>query len=228
MIIDVKVTFPGRVAPGVELRRIRRWGDPVMLQYGFDYNLIQTSNFQAVRTWNKETGWGAVSNYLRIPRAETLQIRDMQFPQQVGDNFYDRDSKMEWLCGHRGNMYMYDDDDQDWQTADSIRWGTVSLGGNLVQIEGYEDIELAFDTLPRRVTRMARLKGFRRSDWGRSRDELESLGLVHRCFCVYRNNGFGDTPKGIIYSPFFSPLDYDFGGTKQPTHLYIMEDWLED
>jgi len=229
MKIQAAVTFPeSDPGPGRDLRRVRKWGDPVMVKWGFDYDNISTSNFQAVKTWNPETGLGAVSNYLYIPHAEVLQIRNMQFPEQTDRSFFDRDSKMNWLCGYRGKMYMYDNDSDHWRTAAKIRWGTVSLGGNLVSVEGYESHVLSIDGEPRRSYTMARLKGFTPADWARPLDELLESGLVHRCYCVYRNNGFGDTPKGVIYSPFFSPLYYDFAGVKQPRFLYLPEMWLED
>jgi hypothetical protein len=216
--------------PTLDIRRVRKWGDPEMVKWGFDYDNIETSNFQAVKTWNDgNRTWGAVSNFLRIPNNEILKLRDMQFPQQVGDKFHDRDSKMEWLCGWRGNMYMYESEADRWQTAPAIRWGTVSLGGNLVQVERYEWIRLAIDNEPQQQYEMARLRGFRRADWSRPLDQLLTEGLVHRCYCVYKNNGFSDTPKGIIYSPFFQPSDeYDFAGTARPTALYLLASWLEN
>lgn len=69
---------------------------------------------------------------------------------------------------------------------------------------------------------MARLVGFRKSDWLRPLDELLALGLVHRCFVA--NSGNVDTPRGIVYSP----LDWDFGGTDEPDTLWIPFEYLED
>jgi hypothetical protein len=215
--------------PSLELRRVRKWGDPVMTEWGFDVNQVGTSNFQAVRCYNTKTGFGAVSNYLYIPHEEVMQLRDMQFPETTDRGFYDEDSKMEWLCSFRGSLYMYDNETDDWRTAPRIRWGTLTLGGNLVQVERYEVMNLIVNGRPRAPYNMARLVGFRRSDWNRPLDELITEGLVHYCYCAYKNNQFGHSPKGIIYSPFFSPLDYDFTGgpDKQPDSLWIPEIWLE-
>jgi len=234
--MNVNITFPSAELtppePARVLRRVRKWGDPVMKLYGFDVNVVGTSNFQAVRSFNKETGFGAVSNFLYIPHNEVMQLRDMQFAEQTDRGYYTEDSKMEWLCSYRGSLYMYNNESDDWRTANTIRWGTLTLGGNLVQVERYETIRYMFGTNEEdktvRDVPMARLAGFRRLDWSRPLNDLIAEGLVHYCYCAYRpNNGFGHTPKGVIYSPFYSPLDYDFSGTKQPDALYIPVVWLE-
>lgn len=213
----------------LNLRTIKKWGDPVMVFYGFDVDQAGTTNFQAVKTWNDgNKTWGAVTNFLRIPHTEVMKLRNMQFDEDFNGERYTKDNKMEWLCGHRGNIYMYENEGDDWETAPVIRWGTVSLGGNVVQVERYETIELSIGTEPKRPYEMARLVGFRPSDWDKPLDRLISEGLVHICSCAYRNNAFSwNTPKGRIYSPFFSPLDYDFAGTAIPTALYLPTIWLE-
>ena len=72
------------------------------------------------------------------------------------------------------------------------------------------------------------LVGFHKKDWSRSLDELLAEGLVHRCFCVYKKNRFGDVPnKGIAFSPLFSPKDWGFNGKKELDALYIPEVYLE-
>jgi len=122
---------------------------------------------------------------------------------------------------------MYDRSDDDWQTAPQIRWGTLTLGGNLVQVEWYETINVIYNGV-RQDMQMARLIGFRKTDWALPSTELLARGLVHRCYCAYKNNQFGDSPKGIVYSPFWSLLDWDFAGNDTPDALYIPTVWLED
>ena len=211
-----------------KLYRVRRWGDPEMIKYGFDVNQIGTSNFQAVGLYNKETGFGAVTNFLYILRDDIDHLRDMQFDQVLDGKNASKDGKMNWLCGYRGKLYMYDNRDDGWQTAPRIRWGTLALGGNLVQVDGLEEMKVQLrGGHPVALHTMARLVGLRKKDWGRPLTDLLAEGLVHRCYCAYRNNQFGDSPKGIIYSPFFSPLDWDFTGTKQPDAFYIPMEFLE-
>jgi hypothetical protein len=79
---------------------------------------------------------------------------------------------------------------------------------------------------------MARLRGFKPDDWERPLDELLAEGLVHRCFCVYKGNDIGDSPQGIVYSPFWSPEDWEFRpktpGVPAPKELWIPVDYLEE
>src|SRR5215510_10766234 len=119
-----------------KLYRIRKWGDPEMIKYGFDVNQVETTNFQAVGLYNKETGFGAVTNFIYILRDDIDNLRNMQFDQAVDGKNTSKEGKMNWLCSFRGKMYMYDDKADDWQTPPRIRWGTVALGGNIVQVDG--------------------------------------------------------------------------------------------
>jgi len=211
------------------LFRLRKWGDPVLVQQaGLDVNLVGTTNFQAIGLYNRETGWGGVTNYLRIPRADIDKLIALQVEDDYQDKVQDwRSQKMNWLCKARGTIY-FTGDGPEWKTAQEIKWGTIALGGNLVAVESVEDMLISTrGETHKRWRQMARLAGFRKSDWDLSLNELLERGLVHRCYCAYfPNNTFGDSPKGIIYSPFWSPLDWDFAGVLQPLAFYVPMDWL--
>lgn len=234
-----------QTAPSYQLYRLRKWGDPIMVsQAGLDVNVVRTTNFQAIGLFNKETGWGGVTNFLNIPRGDINRLIAMQ----VEDEFKEKrpepgawlTQKMNWLFDEeKGSIYFRG----DWKTSESVRWGTIGLGGNVVAVEGVEELFVATrgDTR-KRWRNMGRLAGFRKTDWSRLFDdkgvkvpnfewELQKLvrdGLVHLCNCAYYpNNVFGPSPKGVIYSPFWSPLDWDFSGTLQPQAFYVCMDWLE-
>ncbi len=210
------------------LYRVRRWGDPLLGKTTDDLNLPNTeSNFQAVGLYNKLTGFGGVTNYLWIPRGDIDRLAAMQLEDEYIAKVDDwRDQKMRWLCKPRGTIYMYKDLPGEWPGVPRIEWGTIALGYNLVTVEAVEILLVTLNGV-RQKRAMARLAGFRKTDWQRPLDELLAHGLVHRCFCAYRGNDIGDSPKGIIYSPFFSPLDWDFAGNDQPTAFYLPFDWLE-
>lgn len=215
----MRATADFNLSPPVnQIRTVRKWGDPIMVQYGFDVGQVGSTNFQAVKAFAIGAGFGGVTNFLRIPHNEVMKIRDMQIPDA-----YTKDKKMEWLCSYRGSIYLYEQMDDAWETASNIKWGTITLGGNRVQVLGYENLNVGNGE----IWNMAKLKGFTPSDWGRPLEQLVAEGLVHRCYCAYKNNQFGDSPKGIVYSPFFSPAYYDFAGNAQPTELYIPTMWLE-
>jgi hypothetical protein len=207
--------------------RVRRWGDPVMVaQAGASVDIAGTSNFQAVGLWNKVTGWGGVTNFLNIPRLDIDRLKALQLEDEYRDKQPDwRSQKMNWLCKERGTIYF----GGSWKTADSVKWGTIAIGNNFVTVDGYEDIFLKLRGEEKFTThKMARLRGFRRSDWGRPLKDLLAEGLVHRCYCAYSGNDIGDTPKGIIYSPFWSPLGWRFISDSKPQlqAFYIPAAWL--
>lgn len=216
------------------LRRLRPWGDPVTITYGYDVNVVGTTNWQNLKLWNFGTRqWGAVSNFLRIPRVDIDKLKAMQIPDRIeypGGVFvnYSQRQKMNWLCAYRGKIYMYDGTEDSWETAPRIRWGTTAIGGNFVQVEKYEVLRIPHPSNTSEIVNieMAKLKGFRKTDWARPLPELISEGLVHRCYCVYQNNGFGDSPRGVVYSPFWSPLDWTHVGNVQPDAFWIPTAWM--
>lgn len=230
-VIEFDLNFNAQlpVPPNVaEVRKLRVWGDPILVEEAdLSTAIVNTSNFQAVGLYNKETGWGGVSNFLRIPHGDLRRVESMQL-----DDGYTAHEKMAWMCNsYRGKIYMWDDPNTDWETAASIRWGTIGLGGNHVQVDGYETFTNFY--LPNNTfygsVKMARLRGFRSNDWFRPLDELVRNGLVHRCYCAYRTpqeDTFGDSPKGVVYNPFFSPLDWEFTGGRKPSAFYVPAHWL--
>lgn len=224
--------------PGSRLYRVRKWGEQVMATEGaFTLTIPKAapSNFQAVKVWSPEGGWGGVTNYLKIPHADVrklaaMQLEDVFDEKELGHNsILDMEKwlvqKMAWLCDEDGRIYMRA---QAWKNLAEIRWGTIVLGGNLVTVEGTIEVRTK---LPNKASvekvKMARLKGFGKFDWKRPLDDLLAEGLVHRCFCAYANDVPGDTPKGVVYSPFYSPRDWDFCGKAQPKAFYIPWSWLE-
>lgn len=220
------------------LYRVRIWGDPIMAELGFDVNdphvaedaVKGVGHFQAIGLYNNfNNEFGAISNHIDIQRDDIDNLIQMQVEEVFDGKLITPKQKMNWLCAHRGNIFMYDDAADKWETAPQIRWGTIALGGNLVQIERFEEIETKLPgEKKKRIHRMGRLAGFRKSDWIRPVDELLAEGLVHRCFCIYQNNGFGDVPnKGVVFSPLFSPKDWGFNGNKKLDALYIPEAYLE-
>jgi hypothetical protein len=225
--------------------RVRKWGDPIMVEEGgFSTNNIGGTNFQAVGLYNKaHDSTGGVSNFLRIPHAYVMKLAMMQ----LEDDFVDKQpgynktykmeswrvQKMNWLVKDMGTIYFWFHhlNSGTWNAIDYAEWGTIALGNNFVQVLDIETL-----TVPgtdkrirgRRTRKMCKLAGFMREDWDRPLQELLWLGLVHRCYCAYAGNKLGDTPKGICYSPFWSPLDWQFIGPAQaqPEAFYIPEDWL--
>ena len=228
--------------PRKNMYRVKRWGMQGMSGLEFDISVLhkrgQTSNFQAVGLYNEATGFGAIANYLVIPPEDVRRLEELQ----IEDEFEKKREhwlrqKMTWLCQHRGSQYMFADEDNfkgdwEWRRPDGIRWGPIGLGGSLVEVVEEDWLKVK---LPAREgdenVKMAKLKGFRSTDWGRPLDQLLAEGLVHRCFCVYSGNDIGDSPQGIVYSPFWAPLDWEFmpkSDARPPTAFWIPFAYLEN
>jgi len=227
------------VTPTNNLWKVRIWGDKTL---GLTVKNLATeadSNFQAVGVYVKETlQRGAVSNFLTIGRKDIDKLIAMQIEDEFKRKRAERkrsgrkrleawrEQKMNWLCKGEGTIY-FTKGGKGWETAQSILWGTVALGGNLVQVEG-DPVPIVFKVEggKKKEIMMAKLVGFSPSDWYRPLDELLAKGLVHRCFCAYQGDKPGDSPQGIVYSPFFSPRFWDFAGTAKPRAFYLPFDQL--
>lgn len=218
------------VASNTNMYKIRRWGDPLL---GRSVTGIGVSNFQAVGLYNKANKTlGGVSNYLRMPKADMNRVMALQ----IEDEYLEKKDawrlqKMNWLCDKAGSPYFYFHHAQsgDWVTLSYMEWGTIAFGGNIVYIESVEVLDVKLTDGIRRQRPMGKVRSFRTTDWGRPLVELLAEGLVQRCFCAYLpNDKFGDTPKGIVYSPFYSPLDWTFINTTQvqPKEFYIPMQWV--
>ena len=226
--------------PGTKMYRVRRWGDKALKSGALDVNKVGTTNFQAIGLYNKASDdFGAVMNYIHIYRDDIDRLKQLQVDDIYLDKKPDwRRQKMDWLCQYEGSIYMFDDENDSWMRSPQIRWGTLALGGNLVQVDDYEELDIkvkGFENVGIPVKggkvrlKMWRLVGFRRTDWYRPLDDLLREGLVHRCFCAGNRNQINDSPQGIVYSPFFSMADrWDFRGTIQPRALYIPDVYLEE
>lgn len=156
--------------------------------------------------------FGGITNFLvmdnnDLAHLESIQVLDV----------------MSWLLQEgRGNKVFF-----DW-TNEGAKWGTIVIGGNVVQVTGYEKIYCKLPESPERQwVDMARLDGFTKADIGKPLSQLLIEGKVHRVYCIYPNGGIGDSPKGAAYMPFYSPKDWDFTGTSQPEAFYIPKAWLK-
>ena len=229
-----------------DVYRVMKWGDPILVEEaGRTVTKFppdqSSSNFQAIGLYNKVAGaFGGVSYFLRIPQGDikklaALQVEDDFLDKKPGwNNQYDmeawRAQKMNWLVKERGTIYFYYHHvgDGHWSTLDYAEWGTIALGNTYVTVEGTEMFSVTTPSGQRGLRKMARLAGFRKTDWERPLAELVAAGLVHRCYCVYSGDDIGDSPKGIVYSPFWSPQDWTYisSSKAQPDAFYLPMSWL--
>lgn len=185
------------------------------------------SNFQVLPLWNDASNaFGAVDQYLVIPQADIQKLKKMQtYPDG-----WTPDQKMQWLGGdYRGRIYMHDRN-VNWDTSESLRWGTLVLGGNLVEIDKIEIKNVHLPALPmgeKESVEMGRLVCFTPDDW--NTDHWSNPAKIHRAYCAYRPDDIkGDSPKGVVFTPLWSPKHWKYVGPNkpQPTSFWIPMRWL--
>lgn len=222
MIVDAKIIFPSDDLPTVRpagVFELRRYGDPFMVKkMGLDSEHIGTSNFQNIALFTPTRGFQGVSTFQHV-------TYDYLRSTQVEDEF-NIIAKMGWLVG-KGSPYWFKSDTD-------LVFGTVLFGGNLCAVEvnsQNEPVTIQFDGRyqeePAGTSHpiwFYMLKGMRRSEQGKFTHEREPW-FIQKCSCVYRRpdeNTFGwRTPKGTIYHPVWSPLDYPTNNPNSANILYL-------
>jgi hypothetical protein len=217
------------IPPGTELWKTRSWGDEILVRqaglsalYVLKNGKKRGSNFNPLPLWTGSGVWSAIDNFLVIPRADVDKLIALQVADETKV-----EQKMNWLVYDRKYDRPYWTDGKgDWKTAPDICWGTIAFGGQLVLTDG----DATFTTkMPEENTEreipMKRLVCFRGRDWGVTHDSHP--WLIQRATQVDHKDQFSDTPKGVIYSPLWSPLDWDFPGKYKPMAFYLPLDWLQ-
>lgn len=218
------------IPPDTKLYRALNWGDePLVKQAGLsalfkhDNGKMVGSNFNPLPIFSNSGTWSAIVNSLIIPREDVDRLIKLQVPE--GE--FSTANKMNWLVYDGFNVRPYwCKGGGDWKTAPKIWWGTILFGGQLVLTDGDATFftKLPEEDAPRDVP-MKRLVCFRRSDWGKT--HATHPWLIQKATQVDHKNRYSDMPRGFIYSPLWSPLDWDFAGSQQPDAFYIPADWLK-
>ena len=209
--------------PDYKFYRARNWGDPILVeQAGLSAEVAKTSNFNPLPLWSDSGTWSAITNALIIPRDDIERLVDLQ----VQDTMKLK-NKMNWLVysGYAKRPY-WCSELGEWNTTPQIWWGTILFGGQLVLTDGDETFftKLPEEQKKRRVP-MKRIVCFRKLDWGVTHDTHP--WLIQLATEVDHRDRFNSTPKGAhIYSPLWSPLDWDYAGKHQPKAFYVPTDWL--
>lgn len=206
MKITARVKFPGGSGGGGTLYRVRQYNDPVMLAMGYDINLIAPetlSNFEYVQLLIPGLGTGSVSTFCTIQRADIDRLIALQ-DAEAGVTV---ERKMNWLVypGSYERPYW----GGDWRTAAEIRWGVLVFGNQLVKVDRIELMKVKEPNGPKdKIMRMGRLVTFGKADWGKT--FATDPHLIQRATAVRGHDNFhNEFPRGEIFSPLWSPVDFD-------------------
>lgn len=229
--------------PSALFRVCKRYGDePVVLEANMDikrqypppYTINEPSNFQNMDVIVKlEDGYmdmGGIHNTLFIPNADYLRLDRFQTADELGTV----EDKLRWLSHTYRHSIYWTEQGGSYNAGDPLWWGCIALGGNVVQVIRTETVQLAtYADSVARPREVAVLRGFTPADWMRPRQELVEQGLLHRCYCAYGiDNTFGDSPRGVVYSPFWHPhgdlfqTGWRLHGTKRLDAFRVPVEWL--
>lgn len=225
MTLPIKFTFDTVSTP--DLYRLRNWGDPILVQQAglsakFEVNGKPIgSNFNPIPLWLDNNQWSAIAQALIIPHADVMRMSSMQDPS---DGF-SVDEKMRWMVydGH-GTRPMWTKGGK-WFEAPQAWYGTMAFGNNIIQVDDQKSFmtKLPNEDQVRSVS-MYRLVCFRNTDWGKTHKTHPHL--IHKATEVNDQDKLNEYPRGTIYSPLWSPLDWDYSGTFRPQGMWVPVDWV--
>lgn len=220
----VTPTLPG-------LFTVRKW---VIPEDGMDTAKEGFSSFQEVPLFTPAGGFGAISQFQRLANTEEICLSSMQNADD-GFGFTVEQKVYGWLISGINGEREY------WKKDGALVFGTMVNGGQVIQVETDgqgRPVEYVFKAnyrndpvaMGKHDITFYKLLGLRRSqvaDVAAQRITHKTHPhLVHRCTVAwYPDNRYTDhTPKGIIYTPVWSPLDYppNTGGNA----LYIAKAFL--
>jgi hypothetical protein len=231
MEIKIKITRASTTPTLPGLFRVRKW---VIPEDGMDTAKEGFSSFQEVPLFTPAGGFGAITQFQRLTAIEEACLRSMQI-ENDGWGFTVT-QKMGWLISSINGEREY------WRKDGVLVFGTMVNGGQIIQVETdiyNKPVEYVFKAnyrndpvaMGKHDITFYKLLGLRRSqvaDVGAKIINYETHPhLVHRCTVAwYPDNRYTDhTPKGIVYTPVWSPLDYppNTGGNA----LFIARVFLE-
>lgn len=195
---------------------------------GLDVNIINTGNFQNVCLFDPNNGsqdsFGAVSHF------QKMDTSALNYMQSIQPNDYDLGRKLHWMGlpdNPKGRPYMYKNG--------VACWGLMVFGFNKIQVEAVNGVPVPYIFRARYQSRsyvedieMYKLVMFRKADMLRPVAELISEGLIHHATEAFLpDNGLGESPRGVILNPVWSPQDWPTN-TGFHDDLYIPKVFLKD
>ncbi len=220
---------------------VRKWGDPHLYQLdGMSTADIKIGNFQEVPLFhtfkdNPQKGeFGAITCFQELGRTELDYLKSIQPKDE-----FDLKKKMNWLIGLpniRPPIQIYWSEEFTWDDPKiaRIRFGTLVFGGQKVLVEtdaSGNRVEYTFTGTYRKKSQpelitFYKVIGMRKSEIGLPVTELLQEGKIQLCTSAVRGGGkedvYSETPKGRVYHPVWSPLDYP---SNYRTALYLAKEF---
>ena len=221
MRVTIRLPQSAPPPPPSNIRRVRKWGDPVMVKLmGLDVNLVGTTNFQVVQLATVDTNgrawFGAVSQFQ--PNIDRAYLRSLQHDKDG----YTVQQKMNWLGegSDKGRPYF--------EKTSGLAFGTCVFGGQVIEIDPKEyrvKCQYRNQNFDSYDQVFYRINGFRRSDIGKGYTFATHPNLIQRATAAYEDNKYIEFPRGEIFHPVWDCRDWP--ANEQDGVLYIAAAFLE-
>jgi hypothetical protein len=224
------ITIKIQRAPAViknDIFRVRKWGDPIMVALqGADVNQVGTTNFQVIKTASfgnlNEPYFNCIFRWQRFSEGgiEMTYLRSLQHDK---DGFT-INQKMNWLIGDATDGVP---ERPYWFNGDGwVYFGPLLFGGQLVKVDPTPIWRVGEfpKTGVRENIKFYHVIGVRKSEFGKYSHKTHPWFIQHATGAG-RNNQYDEYPKGEIFHPVWSDIDYptNFGDGR----IYIAEKFLE-
>lgn len=201
---------------------VRKYGDDVMVELmGLDTNILGTSNFQNISLCTRSNGFGAVSQFQRLGKAQMDYLVSIQPQDEATLN-----EKIQFLVnGTKGRPYWTNNGLwNDWQESTTLSFGTIVFGGQKCAVELDEQGQKKEYTLRGKYQNrnyyedivFYKLVGMRWADRHKYNATDHPYFLQRGTWATWRTNPpnqYRDTwHEGVVLHPVWSPLDFPTNG----------------
>lgn len=226
---------PPLLSPPVPTHTVRRWGDKKMIQFMAYDTAITGGNFQVITLFTPIGNFQAVQQFQKLDTTAMTLLKSLQ----IADANFTAAQKMNWLCSDgEGRPYWTKGgkwSDGKWTV---FEFGTLVFGGQKIAVEmnNGAPVEYVFkgnyktDTGGRHNITFYKLEGLRKADIPLVNSGIISHAthphLIQKATAANAGSGgnaYTDTPRGIIYHPVWSPLDWSSNNGNQ---LFIAKEFL--
>lgn len=213
------------------IRRVKKWGDPLIGDTAQLPPSTGYSNFQVVKTATfGSDGKPFFNDLARYQLVDRVFLEDLQYPSDG----YTVKQKMNWLVNDDLNKNGAKYERPYWTAGEPrLYFGPLVFGGQLVQLgESVTRNGVLPSDPPGRPPYpilFHRLIGLRKSEFARARNrEITHKShphLIQRATEAGRNNVYIEFPRGEIFHPVWSDIDFpcNYGDGK----LWVADAFLE-
>jgi len=246
-MIDIKITIAR--APAVKLFTVRKWGDPILYELDGMTTEGAVGSFQEVPLFHTDPNKPTMGYFNALSSFQTLGVSEKNFLYKIQPDDFDKygftvEQKINLMIQNppiigapKQAYWIKEGGDWDSPQFTGMNFGTLVFGGQAVQVEmeGGKPKEYKFFGKYRNRElsewiSFYKLLGMRRSEMARPVAELLAEGKIQRYTTANRGAGqeniYNDHPRGVMYHPVWSPLDWRVNNGNDA--LYLAAEFCEN